>query len=174
MGKDASQFKYRVLNLLTDFVYLQVNKRRDELLEQIIRKNDIAYNREALVFNYAGKRWTRHLFRGVPRQVPFLTETLHETMDEYIKEGEEIEFREKPLVQAYIRAILNSDPDPVMALMRIPTALHAPIREAINEAVEATGKPANFTFEQAQDLVGAYAPAADAIRSRMMVNMLME
>lgn len=174
MDKNASQFKYRVLQLLTAFVYRQVDKRRDAILEQIIDKNDIAYNRQALIFNYGGKRWTRHTFRGLPPKVPFLAGSLHEAMDEYIKEGEEIELREKPMVQAYIRAILNSDPDPAVALMRVPTALHSPIREAINEAVESTGKPANYTFEQAQELVGAYAPAADAIRKRMMVNMMME
>lgn len=174
MSKEVSQFKYRVLGLLTEFVYEQVNKRRYAQLELIISKNNVAYNRDAHIFNYAGKRWTQHQFRGAPQRVPYLAESLHEAMDEYIAEGDDIELREKPMVQAYIRAILNSSTDLSEAIMRIPTAIQRPISDAIREAESQTGKVANLTFEQTQELVGAYAPAADAIRKRMMVNMMME
>jgi len=78
------------------------------------------------------------------------------------------------MVQAYVRAILNSDPDPVVAMLRLPTALHAPIREAIVLAEQEKGVKAELNFEQAAELVGAYAPAVEAIRNRMMRNILME
>lgn len=168
------QLKYQLLQILTDFVYAAVEKRRWLCLESIIDRNDAAYAQQRFVFNYAGKRWCQVRFKGVPQRVPLLAEELEPEMDAYLAEGKHIEETEKPMVQAYLRAILNSDPDATIALLRIPTALHAPIMEAVKLAEEAHGIKAEMNFDQVQHLVGAYAPAADAIRNRMMLNMMLE
>lgn len=168
------QVKHRVLLLLTDYVYDQVTKRRWITLESIIKRNDVAHNMTRYAFNYAGKRWAQVRFKGVPQNVPALDEMLQPEMDAYIAEGKLIEEQEKPMVQAYLRAILNSDPDFSVAMLRIPTALHHPIREALTAIEDETGLTATLDFEQCQELVGAYGPAADAIRKRMMLNMLVE
>lgn len=167
------QLKYRILQALVSYVYEAVDKRREEVLASIIKRNDVANNRELLIFSYAGKRWTQHRFRGLPK-MPYLEENLHPEMDAYIAEGKLIEETEKPMVEAFIRAILNSETDPTLAMLNIPTALQRPITEAMEIAKEAHGLPADLDFESCQAKVGAYGPAADAIRKRMMFNMLVE
>lgn len=166
--------KYRILQALVAFVYKQVDERRYKTLEEIITKNDGAFGVQRYVFNYAGKRWTQHRFKGVPQNVPYLEDSLHPAMDEYIAEGRLIELTEKPMVEAFIRAILNSHQDPIMAMLNIPTALQHPIREAMDEVFNVTGKRGELDFEQCQEVVGAYGPAADTIRRRMMFNMMVE
>lgn len=174
MQQSPAQLKWMMLQAMTNFVYAAMEKRRWETLESIIRRNDIAVGMQRWVFNYAGKRWHQVRFKGVPQNVPVLADILVPEMDQYIAEGKQVEEIEKPMVQAYLRAILNSDPDPTIALLRIPTALHGPIREAIQAAEEHHGVKADMDFEQVQELVGAYGPAADAIRMRMMYNMMLE
>lgn len=168
------QLKYRLLQAMVNFVYEAVDKRRWDTLERIIHLNDIGTGRERFVFSYAGKYWHQVRFRGVPQNVPYLDEALHSDMDEYIAEGKLIEEREKPMVEAFIRAILNSETDPTLAMLNIPTAIQRPIHEAMEIAKEAHGLPADRDFESCQEKVGAYGPAADAIRKRMMYNMMVE
>lgn len=174
MAQPPAQLKYQLLQHMVHFVYEQAQNRLDETLKSIIDRNDIAHNMQRLVFSYAGRRWTRHTFKGVPQKTPYLDEMLHPEMDAYLAEIKEIEEVEKPLVTAYIRAILNSDPDPVKAMLRIPTALQNPIRDAIVLAEEGLGQKANLNFEQVEELVGAYPAATQAIRKRMMFNVLLE
>lgn len=174
MALPPGQLKYQLLQIMVQFVYEHVEKRLYDQLKSIIDRNDIAHNMQRLVFTYAGRRWTQHRFQGVPQKVPYLDEMLHPEMDEYLAEVKLIEEVEKPMVTAYIRAILNSDPDPIRAMMNIPTALQAPIREAMKEAEEGLGRKAQLNFEQVELLVGAYPAATAAIRKRMMHNVLLE
>lgn len=170
------QLKYNLMRVLVQFIYQQVDKRRDGQLETIIGLNDVANNsttRAQLIFSYSGRRWTRHRFKGVPQRVPGLEESLHAEMDKYIDEGAKIE-QEKPMIEAYLRAIMNSDPDPIVAMLRIPTALQHPIRDAITAAKADTGLSAELNFEQCAELVGAYPKAVETIKKRMMLNVLLE
>lgn len=170
------QLKYKLMGVIMQFIYQQVDKRRDEQLESIIRLNDVANNmnnKAQLIFSYSGQRWTRHRFKGVPQRVPGLDDQLHPEMDKYIAEGIKID-GEKPMIEAYLRAIMNSDRDPVVAMLRIPTALQHPIREAIEAAKTETGLTAELNFEQCAELVGAYPKAIEAIKKRMMLNVLLE
>lgn len=173
METNNVNLRYQVIQVLVSFIYKQVEERREEQLQNLIKRNDILVMKTNWIFSYAGKRWTQHRFVRPPQNVPYLDDSLHPEMDEYLAEAAVIE-QEKPMVHSYLRQILNSDSDVATALSRIPSALHSPILPAMQAAWEELGDNTVYDFTQAAELTGAYPKAAEAIRLRMMTNVLLE
>lgn len=169
-AKEAAQLKAKVFAAMEQHIYGPVDEQYDKDLESTINANDLAYNRERLIFLYKGRKFTRHRFSRPPQGIPRLHEDLQEGFDAILAAKKHIDDMERPLVMGYVRKVLNSSKDPVAVLRMFPTTLHRPIWEALQ--LTGDSMPALGTNEVAEALNVA-DNCVTALKLRLMTNMLL-
>ncbi|AUV61892.1 hypothetical protein HWB52_gp77 [Pseudomonas phage Littlefix] len=164
----TTNIRFVILKKLEEYIYMPVYLRMGKDLENIVRRNDAFSNSDKRVFWYRGEKWSSDMVfnsQGVPR----LHEELHPVMDKYVDERNYIRNVEGPLVSGFLRCILNHSKDAREMLSLIPVSLQDPIMGLLKDTFD---EIPCLSTDQVAEIVKAPQNATEAIKTRMMRNML--
>ena len=165
-AKERASLKYRLLMRLTNYIYRHVGDRRQVVLEDLVRRNNTLTFEAAESFYYQGRRWPSYVHHVKTIE---LHEQLLAEADEFFAWYLPIEQTEVPLVQAFIRRILNHSDDVAVLFSLLPGSLHDAVRDILNAAdLEIQAKP----LEEVAKIVGASEKSVRAFSIRMMSDLV--
>ena len=168
--RDRQRLKFLLLQRLEHYIFRKVDKDLDDRLAGLIERNDVLNMLERKIFYYAGEKWTRHVFPGPPQQnVPLLDESLHETMDKWLKDRDEVNHNQRPLVLGFMRKILNHTDDFTLILQMLPSVLHKAVEDV---GMKNNIEVATMSTDEVAAIVGASERSVNAFKIRLMTDLL--
>lgn len=172
--KDKMSLRYNIMNRVTEYMYRDVMARRNEFiavlhLRNVELLNDGTRTGAAFAdsFYYEGKRYPENL--GHYRNTLDLHKTLIPEMVEFLSWYEPIMRDEFPLVENFIRKVLNYSDDLVFNIALFPGALHACIGTVVKlDGIQLSSK--NIT--EVCEIIGVKPKVAQAVSFRLMANLV--
>lgn len=153
---------------LYQYLYGPVQKQFKLRLDAIITKNSIMIGATHNSFIY--KNMVYSCDGGVPpRKMNRLIQVLHQPMDEYIKDLNQLNNTELPYVLGFLTHVLNSSNDLHDYLRVFPQAIHQPIQEYINSCPCRTKHLTDFDVDCIQQKNHS---SIELIKKRMVTNLL--
>ena len=164
--KERASLKYKLLQRLTHYIYRHVEEKRNAELNELVSRNCMLAGEYADTFYWYGKKWPKlvHSAKCID-----LHPSLHDHANELFAWLLPIEDTEIPLVQAFIRRILNYSDDVEVIFTLLPGSLHDAVRDILNAAdLCIQAKP----LEEVASIVGASEKSVRAFQIRMMSNLV--
>lgn len=172
--KEKASVRYKIMTRVTEYIYRDVIARRDEIISDIHTRNCILWDTEgdneaafADSFYYEGKKWPENLEHY--RLTLKLNDKLVPEMVEFMNWYRPIVEQEQPLVETFIRKVLNYSDDLVFNIGLFPSSLHDCIRSVVHvEGMVWTTKD----IKEVAAIIGVKEKVVRAVTFRLMANLV--
>lgn len=111
------------------FLYDPVEKQFQDRINILIRKNSVLCGNSQVWMSHKGVYYTMDTTTLRPKPINKLKPELQVFMDEYLKDKEQLNYKELPHVMGYINQVLNLSSSLQDYLKLLPESLHPPIKE---------------------------------------------
>lgn len=159
--------KQMIKDMLYHHIYDPVEYRLHEKLKLIMGKNRLLNHHEVDYFSYKAKVYS--LDGTTMRSAPRLDPSLHEEMQEYLKELNELNRVEIPYILNFINQALNASNDLRDYLKILPECLHQPIQELIDAHECQTER---LSPEEVESFKERNANSIVMVKKRLLLNIM--
>lgn len=163
--------KQQIKDALYTYLYAPVERKLKRTLDELIVANSRALASSHDSFIYRNKVYKREETSKVPRRKNPLVPALHERMDAYLAQVEQLNTQEIPYVVGFINQVLNSSDDMQDYLRVFPEPLHPPLHEMIDKCPCHTTK---LKTETVEELVARNQEPIELIKHRLVHNLLLQ
>lgn len=122
--------KKQIKDTLDGFLYDPVRRQFKQRLDQIIARNSLTGGYSHKSFMYKNVLYNCDS-DPLPRKMNRLIPTLHQDMNDYLKDAKHLNEKEMPYVIGYINQVLNASNNLNDYLSLLPEAVHAPVTALI-------------------------------------------
>lgn len=165
--KELMKLRYTIMNRMLDHLYEDVMARKNEVVDNILRANNAIHNVDCDSFFYDGKKWPENL--GYYRCTFNLDDSLVAEMESMLAWCKPIFEKEYPLVESFIRKILNYSSDVATAVALFPSALRGILTTVVNaQGITFT----SMTMEEVAKTVGVGDKHVKAMSFRLMAKLV--
>lgn len=160
--------KQQVKEALYQFLYGPVQKRYQEQLHQIIVQNTLLIKGSHASFIYKNEFYSNE-GTSPPRRMNRLHSTLVPTMEDYLKEINQMNKQEMPYVIGFITQVLNASNAFEDYLKVFPSVLHPPLEKLIASYPCHNRK---LTDKEVEKLQSLNSKQIDMIKQRLITNLI--
>lgn len=160
--------KQQIKDTLYELLYLPIQKRFQDMLNQIIVKNVVAGKYTHRSFIYRNELYNIDT-QPLPRKMNRLLPQFQPEMDSYLREIKQLNEAELPYVLGFINQVLNSSNELHDYLRLLPESVHQPIEHLINTCPCRNKK---LSDEGVQALLEKNHDAIGLMRKRMVINLV--
>lgn len=160
--------KQAIKDILYAFLYESVQKKFKQRLDTIITKNTVLLGATHNSFIYRNVIYSCDT-QKMPRKMNRLVPQLVSTMEDYLKDAQQLNNTELPYVLGFINQTLNASNDLHDYLKVLPSALHQPIEALITTYPCRTKKLSEQAVAALQE---ANKSAVVLIKQRMVTNLI--
>ncbi|TKW65170.1 MAG: hypothetical protein DI616_15700 [Paracoccus denitrificans] len=165
--KEKMSIRYKIMNRVSEYLYRDVAERRVEVINNILRATNEHYDTNCDSFFYAGKKWPEDL--GYYHMTFDLPKHLEGEMDSFLAWYKPIVEVEVPLIETFIRKILNYSDDLVYNVGLFPSALHGVLATIIDmTSIERSNK----SVKEVAEILGLKEKHVNAMSFRLMANLV--
>lgn len=140
--------KQNIKDTLHSYLYEPVIRKFRERLAAIITANSNALGSSHGSFIYRNEVYQLNEQEKLPRKMNRLIPQLHDQMDTYLREVNELNMHEIPYVMGFINQVLNSSDDLNDYLRVLPETMHRPLKELMDSCPCRTTKLSPETVEE--------------------------
>lgn len=165
--KEMAKLRYNIMNRMLDHLYADVVARRVEVINNLLRTNNALHGTDCDSFFYAGKKWPENL--GYYRCTFNLDKSLEGEMDSFLAWYKPIFEEEYPLVETFIRKILNYSNDVSISVSLFPASMRGILGMVVDtQGITFTSMP----MEEVAKIVGLGDKHVNAISFRLMAKLV--
>ena len=165
--KELLKLRYTIMHRVTEYMYRDVMERKKEVIDNILRANNLAHDVECDSFFYDGKKWPENL--GHYRCTFNLEPALVPEMESFLAWYKPIWEKEFPLVEAFVRKILNYSDDVAVSVSMFPSALRGVLSTVVNaDGITFT----SLSMSEVAEKVGVGEKNVRAMSFRLMANLV--
>lgn len=172
--KERVSLRYKIMTRITEYMYRDVIERHKRFIAELLVANGIAWESDGLPeapfadsFYFEGRKYPENL--GHYRDVLELHKTLVPRMVEHMSWYGPIMKDEFPLVETFIRKVLNYSDDIAFNIALFPSALHDCIRTIVNlDGITLSSK----SIDEVAKVIGVRPKVTQAMTFRLMANLV--
>lgn len=168
----AATAKLNMLNTLTTYLYKPWEENNQAQIDKIVLAHVEASKATQLAFRYRGEVYTSE---KVPYRPPVSTlhPSLHAQIQEFLKQREDVLLYERPLITNSLSAIFNLSNHPNDFLKVLPEELHYPLAKFYGNKESFNAFDEELSKEQVEAAKEKFASAIEAIRVRLVTNLVL-
>lgn len=170
-ARGAAQWKMNSKKRLMALIYDPFDKYFERIIGELIVENDSLLRVRHYIFMHRGVRYTQVRFAKPPQRIPRLEPELVPKMDALLEEKEAIERQERHYVMSYVTRLLNHTDDVGTFLEGLPKPFVRAFEDVLEQNPEV--KRSELDLDEAGIAVGVTQPVIDALKVRLMTNLIM-
>lgn len=160
--------KMQIKEILFEFLYGSVNEKFTKRLDNIIVQNTVLGGYSHSSFVYKGIFYAYDK-TPPPRKMNRLMLQMQATMNDYLKELDELNSKELPYVVGFINQVLNSSNELHDYLRLFPASVHRPVQSLIDTCPCRNKK---LSEESVLDIQDKNKNAIHMMKKRMVINLI--
>lgn len=162
--------KQGIRDALMGALYAPVHKKNKERIDRMIMANSVYHKSDVTMFMHKNVLYKVNPQDRLPRVIPRLAPQFIPEMNQYLKEIQELNEEEIPVVVGYITQVLNSSNRPRDFLRLFPESVHKSILALCEKPNQAIQKP--LSDEAVAALLSKNQLAVAMMKQRMVTNLL--